>query len=1411
MNFFRISLKALLFCLLAAAFSFGQTVTRQGDGQVFSGANAIQDAIDDAGTVQGETLQLSAGTFNLTTKITVNKSNLTIEGAGNTVTFITGDNTITGSYFFYITAQGVTLQNLDIEKTDKAGPQNIVYVGANDVTIKNNIIHGHYAYNDGDVSRAMEVAVSTTGLLVDNNSIYSLRQPAYLNPGVTGTVSGNNIKSTKGWVVDNADITFTNNTWGSGNEANYWDIAILAGTDASLYPDLVSLGNDNNSAVIEDQRTSPRSHNIVFVNEGATGDGSPLNPFGTINSSLSSVVEGGTVNVAAGTYNEQVTLSKALTLNGANAGVHPAVGMHPTAAEGTRGSETILSHNFPAISPKADNITVNGFKFTGAGGRIVDTYADANNFHLTNCIFDDQSTANSQGVLQFGGGSHINMLIDYNLFMDKGDHTLYFGGGPYDGLTIEYNKFNVEGDGIFWAASALTGGVFSYNEIDGTIGGNPGVGFGTINIGQAGDLSIDNNYFHDLAYTPLQVGLNGGSITNNTFERIYPYATYGGSAFQLWGGEWGTFVSTDVNISGNTINYNDVSGAASSPVSGIRLRKLDGSGGIDGSTIHINHNNFINGGVRSDAYAIIHEGDQNTNVDARENYWGTTDASVIGSDLNNAANIDYTPWWGANYMNDNHAGSWDWYTDDNIQEAVNAASAGDVVYASGGTYAENISVGKDLTVRGISNPVVEPAAGDAFTVTAGTVNLLDLGIQNAVNGIKITGGLATISGCDIKTNEVGILITGGSLTAHINNIAGNTTYGINNLTNTDADARNNWWGDDSGPTYVSNTGGTGDVISDRVLYDPWLGAAGGNTSKTEITGSTGAGGKVISDQSNSGMDAVIVTVGQAGESATLYLSKYSAGENPGSSFNSGLSNYFDVFLDDPNNITESLVVKFYFSGVSDPGSSPIKWYDGTNWISCSNQNVVSTGAGEGYVEVTFNSSTLPRLDQLTALAFGFGVPALPTINIPDVNGEYLSEVEVPVNITLSSAGGFKGYKGTINYDASYFSYKSFDKTGCLFNSDNFQMVVDNSTPGALHFAAAGANATAGDGTLFKLTFEIISPDTGSPQKIAPSDFTGSQPVQNTFNYSAGTVSWTNPANTSKLRGDANQDFVVNFDDAIAVNGHLNGHLLTGQALLNADANEDNSITVEDIYYIITYATTGEWPAAPASPQGTLAISKAGYENNTQVVLPVQLKNASNIATCDVIFKYDPEKINYQSFASSLMESGYFVNASEIEPGKARFTVASSKLIEGNLETGKIMLKFSDGKIPVGSSVTTEYSLNNSPYKTGPSITFSLTGINSKNDNVIPDKFSVSQNYPNPFNPSTTIVYAIPQASRVTVSIYNMLGQKVKTLINSEKSAGTYSVQWNGDNDSGQKVTSGTYIYRVQAGEKVQTMKMILMK
>jgi len=98
-----------------------------------------------------------------------------------------------------------------------------------------------------------------------------------------------------------------------------------------------------------------------------------------------------------------------------------------------------------------------------------------------------------------------------------------------------------------------------------------------------------------------------------------------------------------------------------------------------------------------------------------------------------------------------------------------------------------------------------------------------------------------------------------------------------------------------------------------------------------------------------------------------------------------------------------------------------------------------------------------------------------------------------------------------------------------------------------------------------------------------------------------------------------------------------------------------------------------------------------------------------------------------------------------------------------------------------------------------------------NEEVIPAVTVLKGNYPNPFNPVTTIFFSLKNDSRVTLEIYNLLGQKVKTLVNNNLKAGNHSYKWNGKNDHGAGVSSGIYFTRMKAGSYEATAKMVLMK
>jgi len=122
------------------------------------------------------------------------------------------------------------------------------------------------------------------------------------------------------------------------------------------------------------------------------------------------------------------------------------------------------------------------------------------------------------------------------------------------------------------------------------------------------------------------------------------------------------------------------------------------------------------------------------------------------------------------------------------------------------------------------------------------------------------------------------------------------------------------------------------------------------------------------------------------------------------------------------------------------------------------------------------------------------------------------------------------------------------------------------------------------------------------------------------------------------------------------------------------------------------------------------------------------------------------------------------------------------LVDSSLNTGAVFTDTTDSIFHIGGDVVPNSGLK------------------------IPDHYDLSQNFPNPFNPTTEITYALPQAGRVTLTVFNLLGQKVATLVNGTEVAGIHAVSFDG-----RSLPSGIYFYHLQAGEFVQTRKMVLLK
>ncbi len=538
----------------------------------------------------------------------------------------------------------------------------------------------------------------------------------------------------------------------------------------------------------------------LYVANGGVDAGNCQNsgsPCATIEYAIGQAVNGDTINVAAGTYNPSVNLNKSVTLKGAQAGVDARNG-RPGA------SETIIAKGgLGTFLLNATDVTFDGFTFTDIKGRTIDTYFDAHNFTMRNCILQSPSIdpGYNTGGIQFGGGSSLQangLLFEQNLVTaDNGQ--LFYMGHSMDNGTFRNNKFN--GDSVaFGPFGTRSGWLIEGNEFDGNVSGHgPYWGFGfNANLG---DVIIRNNVVRQMSVGFGQISVVNGSITGNTFDDN-AYA-----AFQLWGGEWGSVVSSNVMIENNLIKYNGIAydNVSTYPAHGVRLRPGEGSvGPIDASTIHFHKNYFQNLGVGAagSVWAIRQQG--SGIADAENNWWGTTDSLVIAAMIGEGS-ADYDPWISA-YVNDpskaGQPGFWplplcstDCYVDSasgndandgslaypfkTITKGITTVSVGGSVHVAAGTYPENVTVNKYLLLTGAGSTTggtVISGAGSGMGVYI-TASGPDSANPVTISGVRVTNfsnGLQTAGVSHVAFNDV-------VSTANINNglELGNGTTDLN--------------------------------------------------------------------------------------------------------------------------------------------------------------------------------------------------------------------------------------------------------------------------------------------------------------------------------------------------------------------------------------------------------------------------------------------------------------------------------------------------------------------------------------------------------------------------------------------------------------------------------------------------------
>lgn len=167
---------------------------------------------------------------------------------------------------------------------------------------------------------------------------------------------------------------------------------------------------------------------------------------------------------------------------------------------------------------------------------------------------------------------------------------------------------------------------------------------------------------------------------------------------------------------------------------------------------------------------------------------------------------------------------------------------------------------------------------------------------------------------------------------------------------------------------------------------------------------------------------------------------------------------------------------------------------------------------------------------------------------------------------------------------------------------------------------------------------------------------------------------------------------------------------------------------------------------------------------------------------------------------------YFVVVRGTEAG---FDPATATVIGNTTEPD-----FVDANVAVGETFfyrVAAVDFNNNLGNFSAEVSLLVTSVGDDQVSALPKEFALHQNYPNPFNPDTKITYDLPKGSDVTLKIYNIMGQEVRTLVDEAKPAGSYTVRWDATNNSGTKVAGGVYVMVLRAADFVQTKRLTLVK
>ncbi len=300
-----------------------------------------------------------------------------------------------------------------------------------------------------------------------------------------------------------------------------------------------------------------------------------------------------------------------------------------------------------------------------------------------------------------------------------------------------------------------------------------------------------------------------------------------------------------------------------------------------------------------------------------------------------------------------------------------------------------------------------------------------------------------------------------------------------------------------------------------------------------------------------------------------------------------------------------------------------------------------------------------------------------------------------------------------------------------------------------------------------------------------------------------------------LTGDANGDGVLSLSDVSLVLAAVIGDTtLSPSAEIAADVSGAAGVSAYDAALmlqcianegpIVEDTSVCGFPADGAGKSQIVATSDIAWGemegSEGTVNVPVLLTGTvRNVYSVDLTATVDLASAKLTAVRGNLPDGWQLTwNANE-EAGTVRIVAVGASPISYEGEIARLVFDLNDKE--TGINMTGEAFVNEN----------SATQLGDVSVMEIPTEFALGDNYPNPFNPTTTFTYSLPEASHVTVEVYDVSGRLVQTLVDAQKEAGRYDVRWDGQNSAGSLVASGLYLYRIKASSFTQVKTMMLVK